>query len=95
MLGVGNAFEEAVGGAQGGESHFRPADERSEAIVVALAGFGEEDGLDAAARAESFFDEADAFDADGAGFRGQATAKRHAEVLEPAIVAAGQDSRSG
>jgi hypothetical protein len=81
MLGVGETFEEAVGGAQSGESQFRPVHERSEAFVMAFAGFAEEDGFNAAAGAESFFDEADTFDADGAGLRWQAAAKRHAEFL--------------
>src|SRR5208282_3202479 len=76
MLGVGEPFKEAVGGAQSWEGQFRPADERSEAFVVAFAGLAEEDGFDAAAGAESFFDEADAFDSDRAGFRGQAAAQR-------------------
>jgi hypothetical protein len=62
---------------------------------MAFAGFAEEDSFDAAAGAKGFFDEADAFDADGAGFRGKATAQGHAEFLEPAIVAAGEDSRRG
>ncbi len=92
MLGVGKAFEEAVGGAQNGESHFRPANKRSEAIVMALAGFAEENRFDAAAGTKRFFDEADAFDADRAGFRGQTAAERHAEFLEPAVVAASEDS---
>ena len=72
MLGVGEAFEEAVGGAQFGKSHFGPVDKRGEAFVMAFAGFAEEDGFDAAAGAKGFFDEADAFYADEAGFGGQA-----------------------
>jgi hypothetical protein len=48
MLGVGEAFEKAIGGAEQRESHFGPVDERSEALALALAGFAEEDGLDAA-----------------------------------------------
>src|SRR5580700_1888705 len=95
MLGVGQALEEAVGGAQGWKSHFRPADERSETFVVAFAGFAEEYGFDAAAGAKRFFDQAEAFDADGAGLRGQTAAQRHAKFFEPAIVAAGQDPGRG
>ena len=95
MLGIGEAFEEAVGRAQGWKSHFRPADQRGETFVVAFAGFTEEYGFDAAAGAKRFFDEADAFDADRAGFRGQTAAKRHAELFEPAVVAASEDARRG
>src|SRR5260370_2360141 len=58
---------------------------------MALTRFTEEDGLDAASRAQGLFDEADAFDADAAGFSGQAAAKGHAKGLEPAIVAAGEN----
>jgi hypothetical protein len=47
MLGVGEAFEKAIGGAEQRESHFGPVNERSEALALALAGFAEEDGLDA------------------------------------------------
>jgi hypothetical protein len=56
MLGVGQAFEKAVGRAQGRKSHFRTADERSETFVVAFAGFAEEYGFDATAGAKRFFD---------------------------------------
>ena len=63
--------------------------------MMAVAGFAEEHCLDAAAGAKRFFDEADAFDADGAGFCWQAAPERHSELFEPAVVAAGQDSGSG
>jgi hypothetical protein len=89
MLRVGKAFEEAVGSMQRGKSDFRPANKRSETIVMALAGFAEENRLDAATGAKRFFDEADSFDADGAGFRRQAAAESHAELFEPAVVSAG------
>lgn len=95
MLGVGKPFEEAVGSTQGGKSYFRPANERSEAFAVTLAGFAEEYAFDATAGAKGFFDEADAFDADGAGLRGKTAAKCHTELLEPAVVAAGEDSGRG
>lgn len=95
VLGVGKTFKEAIGGAQGGESNFWPANERGEAITVAFAGFAEKDRLDGAAGAQGFFDQADAFDADRAGLRGQAAAERHAELFEPAIVAAGEDAGCG
>ena len=75
-----------------GKCDFWPADERGETIAVAFAGFAEEDCLDGAAGAQGFFDQADAFDADRAGLRGQAAAERHAELFEPAIVAASEDS---
>jgi hypothetical protein len=76
VLGVGEAFEEAIGGAQLGKGHFGPVDERSEALAMAFAGFAEEDSIDAAAGAKRFLDKADAFDTDGAGLRWQASAKR-------------------
>lgn len=63
--------------------------------MVAFAGLAEEDRFDAAAGTKRFFDEADAFDANGAGFRGKTAAERHAEFFEPAIVAAGEDSGRG
>lgn len=88
MFSVGDAFKKTVCGAEYREGDFGPIDEGSEALAVALAGFAEEDGLDAAAGMESLFDEADAFDADRAGFGGQAAAEGHAKGLEPAIVAA-------
>jgi hypothetical protein len=66
MLGVGEAFEETIVGAQLGKSHFGPVDERGEAFAMAFAGFAEEDSFDAAAGAKGFFDKADAFDAHGA-----------------------------
>ena len=80
---------------QGGEGDFGTADQGSEAFAMAFAGFAEEDGFDGAARAESFFDEAHAFDADGSGFGRQASAKRQAKLFEPAIVAAGEDAGRG
>jgi hypothetical protein len=95
MIGVGKAFEEAVGGAKRGKGHFRSVDQRSEALVMTFAGFAEEDRFDGAAGAKSLFDEADAFDADSAGFRRQTSAERHAELFQPAIVAAGKDSERG
>jgi hypothetical protein len=58
---------------------------------VALAGFAEEDGFDLAAGFEGFFDETETFDADAAGIGLQAPAKCDAELLEPAILAAGED----
>jgi hypothetical protein len=95
MFGVGEALEEAVGGAQLRKSHFGPVDERGEAFAMAFAGFTEEDSFDAAAGAKGFFDEADSFDAYGAGFGGQAAAESHAKLFEVAIVAARQDSGRG
>jgi hypothetical protein len=95
MLGVGKAFEEAVGGAKRGKSHFWPVNQRRESLVMTFAGFAEKDRFDGATGAQGLFDEADAFDADGAGFRGQASAERQAEFFEPAILAAGEDSGRG
>ena len=57
---------------------------------MALAGFAEKHGLDGAAGTQRFFDEARAFDANEAVFRGQTAAQRHAKFLEPTIVAAGE-----
>jgi len=91
MLGIGEAFEEAVGGAKDGKSHFGAVDEGREAFVMALAGFAEKYGLNAAPGAQRFFDEPHAFDADEAVFRGQAAAESHTELLEPSIVAAGEE----
>lgn len=95
MLGVGEALKKAVGGSQGRKSHFGPVNQRSETPVMALAGFAEEHCFDPAPGAERFFDEADAFDADRARFRGQAAAKRQAELFQPAVVAARQHSWRG
>ena len=93
VLGVGDAFEEVVGGGEDREGHFRAGDEMSELVAMAFAGFAEEDGFDFAAGRESFFDEPDAFDADGTGFGGESAAKSHAEELEPAIVAGSKKGR--
>jgi len=57
---------------------------------MAFAGFAEEDGLDAAGGPESF-STAGAFDADGTVFGGKAAAEGHAELLEPAVFAAGEE----
>ena len=56
-----------------------------------LARFAEEDGFDAAAGFESFPDEAEAFNANAAGIGLQAAAESDAELLKPAIVAAGEE----
>jgi len=95
MLSVGDAFEEAVGGAKDGEADVRAADERGEAFAMAFAGFAEEDGFDAARGAESFFDEAGTFDTDGAVIGGKTAAESDAELLEPAIIAAGEEVGGG
>src|SRR5712692_4835673 len=91
MFGVCKALEEAVGGAKDRKSHFGAVDKRREALVMAFAGFAEKHGLNAAAGTQCFFDEPDALDADEAAFRGQAATQRHAELLEPVIVAAGEE----
>jgi len=95
MLGVGDAFEEAIGGTEDGEADVGAANERGEAFAMAFAGFAEEDGFYAAGGAESFFDEAGAFDADGTVFGGKTAAESDAELLEPAIVAAGEEVGRG
>ena len=61
--------------------------------MMAFAGFAEEHGLDGATRKQRFFDEAGSFDADESIFRGEAAAERHAELFEPAIVAAADERR--
>jgi len=94
VFGVGEAFEEAVGGAEDGKSDFRPVDEGGETFVMALAGFAEEPRADAAPGTKRFFDESHAFHANEAVFRRQTAAQSHAELLEPAIVAAGEERRA-
>src|SRR5215472_932815 len=91
MLGVGEALEEAVGRAQRRESYLRAVDQRGETSVMAVAGFAEEHRLNGAAGTQGFFDETDAFDANEAAFVRQAATERHAKLLEPAIVAAGEE----
>ena len=91
MLGVGDALEEAIGGGENRNGDFGAGDERREFGAMALAGFGEEDGFDAASGEEGFHDEAKSFDADAAGFGGETAAEGDAKELEPAIVAGGED----
>ena len=93
VLRVGNAFEEAVVGEQRGEAHLRTVDQRSEAFAVALAGFAKKHRLNRAARTQRFFDKAGSLDTNEAVFRGQTTAQSQAELLEPAVVAAGEKRR--
>lgn len=88
---VGDAFEEAVGGVEDGDGDLRAIEVRSEASVMAGTGFAEKYGADRACGAEGFFDEARAFDADGAGFGGKSAAESHAELLEPFVVARGDE----
>jgi len=95
MLGVGYAFKKAIGGAEDGEADVGATDEGGEAFAMAFAGFAEEDGFDAAGGAESFFDEAGAFDADGTVFGGETATESDAELLEPAIGAAGEEVGGG
>src|SRR6266704_1020055 len=93
MFSVGEALEEAVGGVQNRKSHLGPVDEGGEAFVMAFAGFAEEHGLNAAAGTKCLFDEPHTLDAHEAVFRGQAAAQSHAELLQPAIVAASEERR--
>jgi hypothetical protein len=60
---------------------------------MAFAGFAEEHGLTAATGTQSFFNESDALDADESAFSRQAAAQSHAKLLEPAIVATGEERR--
>jgi hypothetical protein len=95
VLGVGDALEQAIGGAQDRDRDFRAVDQRREAFVMAFAGFAEQDGLDWTAGAQGFFDQADTFDADAARFGGQSAAEGDTKFLEPAIVAAGDGASAG
>jgi hypothetical protein len=95
MFGIGDAFKESLRGAEDGEAGIGAADEWGEALAVAFAGFAEENGFDAAGGAESFFNEARAFDADGAVFRGKAATEGDAKLLEPAVFAAGEEVGGG
>src|SRR5260370_7842146 len=54
VFGVGESFEEAVGGVQNRKSHLGPVDEGGETFVMAFAGFAEEHGLNAASRTHRF-----------------------------------------
>ena len=92
MFRVSDAFEEAVGGFKDWEGHFGAGDQVRKFILVACAGFAEEDGFDGTAGFEGFFDEAEAFDADAAGFGLQAAAKGDTKLFQPAVVAAGEDA---
>src|SRR5882672_10451264 len=91
MLGIGETFEKTIGRVERGKGHLRPVNDRRETLVMAFAGFAEEHGLDGATRKQRFFDEAGSFDADESIFRGEAAAERHAELFEPAIVAAADE----
>ena len=91
MLGIGETLEETVRGVERRKGHLRPVNDGRETLMMAFAGFAEEHGLDAAARTQRFFDESGTFDADESIFRGEAAAESHAELLEPAIVAAGEE----
>jgi hypothetical protein len=90
MFGVGEAFEEPVGGLQNREGDFRTIDIGCKTFAMAFAGFAEEHGANGTTGTKRFFDKADTFDADGARLSGKAAAESHAEFLEPAIVAAGE-----
>jgi hypothetical protein len=63
----------------------------SELFTVAFAGFAEEDSFDLAAGFESFCDEAETFDAYAARIGWEAASEGDAKLLEPAIVAAGEE----
>jgi len=90
MLGVGNAFEQAIHGLENREGHFRACNERCEFFAVAFAGFAEEDGFELAPGFEGFLDQAESLDTDAAGIGLQAAAERDTKLLQPAIVAAGK-----
>ena len=63
MLGIGEAFKEAIGGAESGKSHLGPVDEGRESLVMAFSGFAEEYRPNRATGTQRFFDEAHAFHA--------------------------------
>jgi len=91
MFGVGDAFEESIGGVENREGDFFAVEIGGEAGVMAATGFGEENGFDAAAGREGFLGEANAFDADRSRFCGKAAAEGDTEFLEPAIFAGRDD----
>ena len=95
VFGVGDAFEETVGGLQDRDGDLGAVEIRREAAAVAFARFAEENSTYGRGGAKRFFDEAGTFYADGAGFRWQSAAQSDAEFLEPAVVAAGDDSWHG
>jgi hypothetical protein len=90
VFGVGDSFKKAIRGAQNREGHFRFVDPRRKPLAMALTGFAEKHGLNAAAGTQRFFYEAHTLDADAPTFRCQSTAQRNAKLLQPAIFAAGQ-----
>src|SRR5215470_2348129 len=91
MFGVGKTFKEPVSGAQYGEAQFGAIDDGRDTFAMPLAGLAEEQGLNGTAGAQRFLDEAEAFDADETAFGGEAAAEGHTKLLEPAIVAAGEE----
>ena len=92
IFGVSDSLEEPVGGLQDGDGDFGAIEVWSEASAVTLARFAEEHGANWRSGAEGLFDQARAFDSYGAGFGRKAAAKRDAEFLEPAVIAAGDDA---
>ncbi len=56
VFGVGEAFEEAIGGVKNWDGDFGTVEKRSESFAMTSAGFAEEDGFDFAAGAEGLFD---------------------------------------
>jgi hypothetical protein len=62
---------------------------------MTFAGLAEQDGTNGRTRAQSFFDEARAFDANRTRFGRKAAAKSDAKFFKPAIVTAGEESRRG
>lgn len=93
MLGIGKALKQPVGSAESWEGDLGPVDHGGEPFVMPLTGFAEKHGVNLAAGAKGFLNQADTFDADEAPFGGQTAAKSHAELLQPAIVAAAEERR--
>jgi hypothetical protein len=90
-FGVGDAFKEMIGRSQNRECSSCRVEMRGQTSAMTLAGLAEENSFDAAARTKSFFDKTRAFNANGTAIGGQSAAKSHAEVLEPPVVAAGDE----
>src|SRR5712692_6354765 len=70
VFGVGEAFEEAVGGAEDRKCHFGPVDQWRQTLMMAFTRLAEENGPDCTAGTKRLFNQARSFDADEAIFCG-------------------------
>src|SRR4029077_3437589 len=91
MLSVREAFKKPVGSAKSRKSHLGSIDQRREPLMVTFPGFAEEYSSYRATRTERLFNQPHAFNANEAIFRRQSTTKGHTKLLQPAIVAAGEE----